>query len=237
MCRHKKLSTIVWTHIWYATLLFRDGRVAAWPQCVNRSPIWYAFCACKKDRVNLWLKISDTLRHGSPAPLVENRRMKVSPEKLYHFLTVITSQYVMQDLVRISWSCPPTPRSRFQMSWGPWFPTWLSNTTIAIAKRLALFLWTVLHPVGYLKYVWKSLQGLDYVSAEGAKAFEESGDVIQKLSDNPTAKASHGQKTRAELLVWAIFWHSICYITWSLLPYPEQIKMTSCKAIIYRLLT
>ena len=56
------------------------------------------FVPAKKDRVNLWLKISDTLRHGSPAPLVENRRMKVSPEKLYHFLTVITSQYVMQDL-------------------------------------------------------------------------------------------------------------------------------------------
>ena len=28
-------------------------------------------------------------------------------------------------------------------------------------------------------YVRKSLQGLDYVSAEGAKAFEESADVIQ----------------------------------------------------------
>ena len=56
------------------------------------------FVPAKKDRVNLWLKISDTLRHGSPAPLVENRRMKVSPEKLYHFLTSITSQYVMQDL-------------------------------------------------------------------------------------------------------------------------------------------
>ena len=56
------------------------------------------FVPAKKDRVNLWLRISDTLRHGSPAPLVENRRMKVSPEKLYHFLTSITSQYVMQDL-------------------------------------------------------------------------------------------------------------------------------------------
>ena len=31
----------------------------------------------------------------------------------------------------------------------------------------------------------KSLQGLDYVSAEGAKAFEELEDVIEKLGDIP----------------------------------------------------
>ena len=99
MCRHKKLSTIVWTHIWYATLLLRVRHVAAWPECVDRSPIWYAFCARKKKIEWIYgFKISDTLRHGSPAPLVENRRMKVSPEKLNHFLTFITNQYVMQDL-------------------------------------------------------------------------------------------------------------------------------------------
>ena len=32
--------------------------------------------------------------------------------------------------------------------------------------------------------VRKSLQGLDYVSAEGAKAFDELVDVIDKLGDN-----------------------------------------------------
>ena len=55
-------------------------------------------CPQKKIEWIYGFKISDTLRHGSPAPLVENGRMKVSPEKLYHFLTFITCQYVMQDL-------------------------------------------------------------------------------------------------------------------------------------------
>ena len=55
-------------------------------------------CPQKKIEWIYGFKISDTLRHGSPAPLVENRRMKVSPEKLNHFLTFITNQYVMQDL-------------------------------------------------------------------------------------------------------------------------------------------
>ena len=32
--------------------------------------------------------------------------------------------------------------------------------------------------------VRKSLQGLDYMSAEGAKAFDELADVIDKLGDN-----------------------------------------------------
>ena len=111
----------------------------------------------------------------------------------------------MYHSVRKPWSCPPTLRLRFQMSWGPWFPTWLSNSTTAIAKRMALFLWAALHSVGYLKYVRKSLQGVDYVSAEGAKAFEESADVIQKLSDNPHGKGLSWPKDQSRAIGLSYF--------------------------------
>ena len=49
----------------------------------------------------------------------------------------------------------------------------------------------------------KSLQGLDYVSAEGAKAFEELADVIEKLGDNPHGKGLSWAKDQSEKLKMA----------------------------------
>ena len=46
-----------------------------------------------------------------------------------------------------------------------------------------------------LASVHNSLRGLEYVSAEGAKAFEISADVIDKLGTT-MAKGSPGQKTK-----------------------------------------
>ena len=54
-------------------------------------------------------------------------------------------------------------------------------------------------------YVRKSLQGLDYVSAEGAKAFEESADVIQKLSDNPHGKGLSWPKDQSRAVGLSYF--------------------------------
>jgi len=49
----------------------------------------------------------------------------------------------------------------------------------------------------------KSLQGLDYVSAEGAKAFEELADVIEKLGDIPHGKGLSWAKDQSEKLKMA----------------------------------
>lgn len=127
---------------------------------------------------------------GSSVPLAENTRMKVSPVKFDHFLTFITSPHVMQDL-------------RF----GEKTLKLSSNTEIKIPNVVRTMIPEQIvkqhqcycHETGFVSMspptlcrilkvcsasVRKSLQGLDYVSAEGAKAFDELADVIDKLGDN-----------------------------------------------------
>ena len=126
---------------------------------------------------------------GSTVPLSNNTRMKVSPLKLDHFLTCITSAYVMQDF--------PFGEKTLKLS---------SNTEIKIPNIVRTMIpeqivkqyQSYCHETGFVPMshstlcrilkvcsasVRKSLQGLDYVSAEGAKAFDELADVIDKLGD------------------------------------------------------
>ena len=87
-----------------------------------------------------------------------------------------------------------------------------------------MFLWAALHPVGYLMYVRKSLQGLDYVSAEGAKAFEESAEVIQKLSDNPHGKGLSWPKDQSGAVGLSYFQtlYLLHYLKSITLPWTDQ---------------
>ena len=114
---------------------------------------------------------------GSTVPLVENRRMKVSPEKLDHFLTFITSPYVMQDLpfgektLKLSSNTeikvPNVVRTMVPELIVQQYQSYCQETGFVPMSRTTL--------CRILKVcsasVRKSLQGLDYVSAEGAKAF------------------------------------------------------------------
>lgn len=127
---------------------------------------------------------------GSVVPPASNTRMQVSTLKLEHFLTFITSAYIMQDL--------PFGEKTLKLS---------SNTEIKIPNVVRTMIpeqivqqyQNYCHEAGFLPMsrstlcrilkvcsasVRKSLQGLDYVSAEGAKAFDELADVVEKLGDN-----------------------------------------------------
>ena len=120
---------------------------------------------------------------GSTVPSSNDTRMKVLPLKLDHFLTFITSAYVMQDL--------PFGRKTLKLS---------SNTEIKIPnivrtmipEQIVQHYQSYCHETGFVPMshstlcrilkvcpapVRKSFQGLDNVSAEGAKAFDELADV------------------------------------------------------------
>lgn len=126
---------------------------------------------------------------GATVPLAENKRMKVSPPQLDHFLAFITSSYVMQDL--------PFGGKTLKLS---------SNTEIKIPNVVRTMIPEQIvqqyqcycHETGFVPMsrstlcrilkvcsasVRKSLQGLDYVSAEGAKAFDELAAVVENLGD------------------------------------------------------
>ena len=127
---------------------------------------------------------------GSALPLPKNTRMRVSPQKLDHFLTFITSPYIMQDLpfgektLKLSSNTeikiPNVVRTLIPEQVVKQYQSFCQETGFEPMSRTTL--------CRILKVcsasVRKSLQGLYYVSAEGAKAFDELADVVEKLGDN-----------------------------------------------------
>ena len=126
---------------------------------------------------------------GSTVSLSNNTRMKVSPLKLDHFLTFITSAYVMQDL----------PFGEKTLKLSSYTEIKIPNIVrTMIPEQIVKQYQSYCHETGFVPMshstlcrilkvcsasVRKSLQGLDYVSAEGAKAFDELADVIDRLGD------------------------------------------------------
>lgn len=116
--------------------------------------------------------------------------MYIAPEKLDHFLSFITSTHIVQDL--------PFGEKTLKLS---------SNVEIKVPNVVRSLIpeQIVLQYQGYCNEVGfkpmsrstlckvlsvcsastrKSLQGLDYVSAAGAKAFDELEKVVEKLGDD-----------------------------------------------------
>ena len=132
------------------------------------------------------------LLHGRGANVqsVKGTRMYIASEKLDHFLSFITSTHIIQDL--------PFGEKTLKLS---------TNTGIKvpnvvrslIPEHIVLQYLRYCSDVGFVPMscstllqvlsvcsasTRKSLQGLDYVSAAGAKAFDELEEVIDKLGDN-----------------------------------------------------
>ena len=121
---------------------------------------------------------------------VKGTRMYIAPEKLDHFLSFITSTHIIQDLA--------FGKKTLQLS---------TNTEIKvpnvvrslIPEHIVLQYLSYCSDVGFVPMsrstllkvrsvcsasTRKSLQGLDYVSTAGAKAFDKLEEVIDKLGDN-----------------------------------------------------
>ena len=127
---------------------------------------------------------------GSSVPTVKSTRMYIAPEKLDHFLAFITSTHILQDL--------PFGEKTLKLSSG-------SEIKVPNVVRSIIPEHIVLQYVSYCRDTGftpmsrstlckvlkvcsastrKSLQGLDYVSAAGAKAFKYLEEVIEKIGDD-----------------------------------------------------
>ena len=127
---------------------------------------------------------------GANVQTVKGTRMYIAPKKFDHFLSFITSTHIIQDL--------PFGEKTLKLS---------TNTEIKvpnvvrslIPEHIVLQFLSYCSDVGFVPMsrstllkvlsvcsasARKSLQGLDYVSAAGAKAFDELEEVIDKLGDN-----------------------------------------------------
>lgn len=126
---------------------------------------------------------------GSKVPSGKMSRMYIAPEKLDHFVAFITSTNIVQDLpfgekiLKLSSHAeikvPNVVRSLIPEHIVLQYISYCSDTGFTPMSRSTLC--KVLKVCS--ASTRKSLQGLDYVSAAGAKAFEELEEVVEKLGD------------------------------------------------------
>ena len=105
---------------------------------------------------------------GSKVPSVKITRMYIAPEKLDHFLSFITSTHIIQDL--------PFGEKTLEIK----VPNVLRSLIPEQIVRRTLCKVLSVCSASTRKF----LQGLDYVSAAGAKAFDELEKVVDKLGDD-----------------------------------------------------
>lgn len=115
--------------------------------------------------------------------------MRVSPAQLDSFLQFITSPHIVQDL--------PFGQRNLQLSSGQILQTPNTIRTM-VAQRIVDQYLEYCNEINFKPFsqstmlriltactatVRKSLQGLDYIAAEGGKAFDDLISVLEKLGD------------------------------------------------------
>ena len=149
------------------------------------------------------------LLHGRGAvmPTVQHTRMYVAPGQLSHFLNFITSAHIIQDLpfgekkLKLSsneeLSIPNVIRTVIPAQIISQYEELCSEESFKPMGRSTLY--RVLRVCS--ASVRKSLQGLDYVAAQGAKAFEELEVAAEKLGDNCELGLSWAKEKKEQLKV------------------------------------
>ena len=143
---------------------------------------------------------------GVPLPLQKSPRMRVETDQLDHFLTFIVSPHVIQDL--------PFGQRYLRLSSGKVLETPNVIRTMIpqrIVKQYVQYCKeTNFTPFGSSTMlrilsccsatVRKSLQGLDYIAAEGAKGFDELHRILDRLGECGLRRemVSHYQKSLKE---------------------------------------
>ena len=132
------------------------------------------------------------LLHGSRGEVSrrKNTRIHVAPEKLDHLLTFITSSAVVQDIpfgertLRLSskteLKIPNVIRTSIPEQTVRQYQTYCKEKGFRPMSQSSLL--RILDVCS--ASLRKSLHGLDYVSSEGAKAFDDIAEVVDKLGDN-----------------------------------------------------
>ena len=126
---------------------------------------------------------------GAVVPVSTSTRMYIEPEKLDHFLTFITSTHIVQDLpfgvksLKLSSNTvikvPNVIRSIIPDHIVKQYQSYCRESGFTPMSRSTLC--RILNVCSAT--VRKSLQGIDYVAAEGAKAFDNLEEVVEKLGD------------------------------------------------------
>lgn len=130
------------------------------------------------------------VQHGRGAPVPSQRapRIKIDLQQLDHFLSFITSPHLVQDL--------PFGEKHLELSTGQvitvpnvirtmipsrivaqYFQYCTENNFKALSRSTLLRILTECSAS-----VRKSLQGLDYIAAEGARAFDDLGSIVKDIS-------------------------------------------------------
>ena len=139
------------------------------------------------------LKIARQHQHvfgrGVPLPTNYSPRMRVEPNQLDHILTFIASPHIIQDL--------PFGQKYITLSTGEVLET-PNVIRSMIPERIAMQYTKYCDEVGFQPFgrttmlailtacsasVRKSLQGIDYITAEGSKAFDDLCHVAKRLEE------------------------------------------------------
>ena len=202
-----------------------ESLVEALVECFNNASHWstrrqilsimsdkVSFSALKKwipglTRYRFNVARHHTLLHGrgSPVSITKCARIRVSTEKLDHFLTFITSGQVIQDLpfgektLKLSGNTkitiPNVVRTLIPEQVVQQYQSYCQETGFEPMSGSSLC--RVLNVCS--ASVRKSLQGLDYFSSDGAKAFDDMEEVVEKLGDE------YGQgHSWAKNLIWKL---------------------------------
>ncbi|XP_078671137.1 uncharacterized protein LOC144911185 [Branchiostoma floridae x Branchiostoma belcheri] len=126
---------------------------------------------------------------GAPLPLSPDVRMRVDPVKLDHFISFITSAHVVQDLpfgekaLKLSTGesikVPNTIRAMIPERIASQYQQYCTETHfVPMGKRTLLRVLAACSAS-----VRTSLQGLDYFTAEGGRAFEDLEGVLGKMAE------------------------------------------------------
>jgi len=147
------------------------------------------------------------LQHGrgSALPATKNPRMRVNHLQLDHFLSFITSPHIVQDL--------PFGQRYLSLSNGSTLET-PNVIRMLIPQRIVAQYHQYCEEMNFTPFsestmlrilsscsasVRKSLQGLDYIAADGAKAFDDLIAMVQRLGDDKErAWVSHWQHALKE---------------------------------------
>ena len=142
---------------------------------------------------------------GVPPPQSTRTRMAVSKTQLDHFLDFITSPHVIQDLpfgeksVKLSTkeviTVPNVIRLMIPESIVKQYTAYAEESGFAPMSRRTLLRILTSCPAS----VQKSLQGLDYLSAEGGQAFDDLCYVVDKLGDCGYKGMTWAKEQRAQL--------------------------------------
>ena len=142
---------------------------------------------------------------GSVVSTVSSRRMYVSPKQLDHFLDFITSAHIVQDLafgektLKLSTkeeiAVPNVIRTLIPERIVQQYNAFCCESGFVLMARSTLI--AILNVCS--ASTRNSLQGLDYFTAQGAKAFEDLEDVVEEIGEK-CGKGSLWVKEKKEQL-------------------------------------